>query len=60
MENVEFGDLGCQKSWILASHYPDIKGWDFLLVAYAKSTSKNVKVEMAKTGWGSVLIRLER
>lgn len=57
--NVKFGDLSCQKIWILASHYPPIN-WANLLIAHAKSISQNAKVEKAKTGWGSMLIRIER
>lgn len=57
--NVKFGDLSCQKIWILASHYPPIN-WANLLISHAKSISQNAKVEKAKTGWGSMLIRIER
>lgn len=57
--NVKFGDLHCQKVWILANHYP-IDNWENLLISHAKSISQNMKVEKAKTGWRSMLIRVEK
>ena len=58
--NVKFGDSSCQKIWILASHYPPIDNWANLLISHAKSISQNTKVEKPKTGWQSMLIRIER
>ena len=58
--NVKFGDVSCQKIWILASHYPPIDNWANLLISHAESLSESTTIEMAKTGWGSMLIRIEK
>lgn len=64
VENTKFSNLPCQKVWILASHYASINGstdaWINQLISHAKSISQNAKVEKSKTGWGSILIRVER
>ena len=60
LENFDnkFGELKCQKSWILASHYPSGE-WVDSLIAYTKSLNENAKIKTAKTGWGTILIRIE-
>lgn len=45
--------LHCDKTWILASHYPQGFADDLM----AKLSDKNIKVEYAKTGWETILGR---
>lgn len=56
--NVKFGSFPCQKIWILASHYWD--NWEKLLIAHAKSLSKNAEIKEIKSFGNSMLIRIER
>ncbi|RDU54511.1 glycosyltransferase family 39 protein [Helicobacter sp. MIT 01-3238] len=59
VKDTKFYDFPCQKIWILASHYWD--NWEKLLIAHAKSLSKNAEIKESQSNFGSsMLIRIER